>query len=96
MKRKFAIKTKSKHDLPPLLKRNQELCIKIKEYVCEHLSELSSEILFEYMHNVVMPILVKEETRMDKENVGYTDHLKASLWKYGLTKIRPSTCYNWL
>ena len=41
MKRKFVMKTKSKYDLPPLLERNQELCIKIKEYVCEHLSELT-------------------------------------------------------
>jgi hypothetical protein len=46
------------------------------------------------MHNVVMPILVKDETCMEKENVGYTDQLKAILEKYGLTKICPSTCYN--
>jgi hypothetical protein len=79
MKRKFVMKTKPKYDLPPLLERNQELCIKIKEYVREHLSELSSEMLCEYMHNVVMPILVKDETWMEKENVGYTDFLKATL-----------------
>ncbi len=51
------MKTKSKHDLPPLLERNQELCIKIKEYICEHLAELSSELLCDYMQNVVMTIL---------------------------------------
>jgi hypothetical protein len=72
------------------------LCIKIKEHVCEHLSELSSEILCEYMHNVVMPILVKDERGLEKGNVGYTDHLKAAIGKYGLTKTCPSTCYNWL
>ena len=96
MKRKFVMKTKSKYDLLPLLERNQELCIKIKEYVHEHLSELSSEMLCEYMHTVVMPILVKDETGVEKENVGYTDYLKVTLGKYGLTKIFPSTCYNWL
>jgi hypothetical protein len=96
MKRKLAMKTKTKHDLPPLLERNQELCIQIKEYVCEHLAELSSEMLCEYMHNVVMPILVKDETGVEKENVGCTDHLKPTLGKYGLTKIFLSTCYNWL
>jgi hypothetical protein len=62
MKRKFVMKTKSKHDLPLLLERNQKLCIKIKEYVHEHLAELSSDMLCEYMHNVITPILMKDET----------------------------------
>jgi hypothetical protein len=42
-KEKFIVKN-SRHDLPPFLERSPELVLKIKEYICEHLSELSSEI----------------------------------------------------
>jgi hypothetical protein len=48
-------------------------------------------MLCEYIHNVVMPIPVKDETGVEKETVGYTDHLKATLGRYGLTRICPAT-----
>jgi hypothetical protein len=38
-----------------------------------------------------MPIPVKDETGVEKETVGYTDHLKATLGRYGLTRICPAT-----
>ena len=85
-----------KHDLPPFLERNKELCIKIKEYVCEHLAELSSEMLCEYLHNTVLPMLMKEENGVEKYSEGYVDQVKILLGKYGLNKICPSMCYNWL
>ncbi len=32
----------------------------------EHLAELSSEMLYEYLHNRVLPMLVKEENGVEK------------------------------
>jgi hypothetical protein len=95
VKRKFIVKN-SRHDLPPFLERNPELVLKIKEYIREHLSELSSEMLCEHLHNNVLPVLVKEETGVEKDSETYVDQVKVVLGRYGLTKICPSTCYNWL
>jgi hypothetical protein len=96
VKRKFQLRASTKHDLPPFLERNTELCMKIKECVREHLAELSSEMLYEYLHNTVLPMLVKEENRVEKDSEGYVDQVKTLLEKYCLAKICPSTCYNWL
>jgi hypothetical protein len=60
VKQKFKSRASLKHDLPLFLERNEELCIKIKKYVSEHLAELSSEMLRKYLHNTVLPMLVKE------------------------------------
>ncbi len=96
VKRNFQLRASAKHDLPPFLERNKELCMKIKEYVCKHLAELSSELLCEYLHNTVLPMLMKEENGVEKDSEGYVDQVKVLLGKYGLTKICPSMCYNWL
>jgi hypothetical protein len=85
-----------KHNLPPFLERNGGLCLKIKEYARKHLAELSSEMLCEYLHNTVLPMLVKEDNGVEKDSEGYVDQVKPLLGKYGLTMICPSTCYNWL
>jgi hypothetical protein len=81
-----------KHNSSPFLKRNKDICIKIKEYVCEHLGKLSSEMLCEYLHNTVLPMLVEEENGVKKDSEGYVDQVKKLLGKYGLTKICPSIC----
>ena len=67
--------------------QNKELCRKIKKYVRKHLAELSSEMLCEYLNNT---------NRVENDSEGYVDQLKTLLEKYGITKICPSTCYNWL
>ncbi len=41
-------------------------------------------------------MLVKEENGVEKDSEGYVDQVKTLLGKYGLTKICPSTSYNWL
>ena len=40
VKRKFQLRASAKHDLPPFLERNKELCMKIKEYVRKRLFSL--------------------------------------------------------
>jgi hypothetical protein len=85
-----------KHDLPPFLERNKELCISIKTYVRENLAEPSSEMLCHYLHNTLLAIMIKEETGIEKGGDGYIDMLKEILYKHGLTKIFSSMCYHWL
>jgi hypothetical protein len=92
VKQKFQLRASLKHDLPLFLERNKVLYIKIKEYVCEYLAELSLEMLCEYLHNTVLPMLTKEENRLEKDSEGYVDQMKILLGKYGLTKICPLTC----
>jgi hypothetical protein len=41
-------------------------------------------------------MLVKKDNEAEKDSEGYVDKVKTLLEKYGLTKICPSTCYNWL
>ncbi len=88
VKRKFIVKN-SRHDLPPFLERNPELVLKIKEYIREHLSELSSEMLCEHLHNNVLPVLVKEETGVEKDSETYVDQVKVVLGRYGLYQDLP-------
>jgi hypothetical protein len=38
--------------------------------------------------------MIKEETGIEKGSGGYMEALKETLYKHGLTKIFPSTCYN--
>jgi hypothetical protein len=85
-----------KHDLPPFLERNKEICISLKTYIHEHLEELSSKMVCEYLHNTMLPMLVKEDVGLEQESDGYLDTVRTVLGKYGLTKICPSSCYNWL
>jgi hypothetical protein len=82
VKQNFQLRASTKHDLPPFLERNTELCMKIKECVHEHLAELSSELLYEYLHNTVLPMLLKEENRVEKDSEGYVDQVKTLLEKY--------------
>jgi hypothetical protein len=54
-----------KHDLPPFLERNKEICISLKTYIHEQLAELSTEMVCEYLHNTGLPMLVKEEVGLE-------------------------------
>ena len=53
-------------------------------------------MLCQYLHNTLLPVMIKEETGIEKGSDSYTEALKETLYKHGLTKICPSTCYNWL
>jgi hypothetical protein len=92
VKRKFQLWASVNHDLPPFLERNKEICISLKTYIREHLADLSSEMVCDYLHNTVLPMLVKEDIGLEQESDGYVDAVRTVLGKYGLTKICPSTC----
>jgi hypothetical protein len=97
--RKFSVRCTKKHSLPPFLQQNQDVCMKLQRYAKEHLSELSVELLLEYLLETVLPSMVKETSRVEKRAVSqeqYTAEAKEILSAYGLTCIDPSTVYRWL
>ena len=62
----------AKHNLPPFLQQNPDICSSITTYTKEHLAELSIELLSEYIHETIVPKLVSEileedTTQMSKE-----------------------------
>jgi hypothetical protein len=59
----------------------------IREYIKENLPTLSIEMLSEYIHDTIIPHLVKGQFQVDA-----TDGLQ----QYGLGKFCPSTIYCWL
>ena len=80
-----------------LLCQNNDVAILIKKYCREHLSELSVEFMSEYIHDIVLPNLVKEQSRCTTEEFkNYEKALKDLLKQYSLTKVCPSTVYQWM
>jgi len=65
-KRKFQVKLLQKHNLPPFLEQNKDICTALQQYAREHLSELSVELICEYLDETVLPKMVKERTGMEK------------------------------
>jgi hypothetical protein len=57
VKLKFQISTSKKHDFPPFLERNKEMCIAIKTYTRENLAKVSSEMLCQYLHDTFLSYL---------------------------------------
>ena len=82
--------------MPPFLQQNQDTTLAIKQYACEHLHELSVELLFEYIHDVVLPKLCKEETGAVPTDDAYSSDLTVLLSKYGLRTISMSTVCCWM
>jgi hypothetical protein len=105
-KRSFRI-PKPKKNLPPFLHAHPHLCTRIKQYATENLDTLSIEMLSEFIHDKILPTLVKDERRRDDDLDGeipvdrttipnYDEKIKATLRPYGLTCVSPSTVYRWM
>jgi hypothetical protein len=98
--RRFASPIKQKHNLPPFLELNLAVCSALKTYACANLNMLSIEMMVEYLHNRVIPEMVKKE--MNERNCNNLAGLDESICKqiilqcYGLTKLCPGTVYRWL
>ena len=52
---KFRICVSKKHDLPPFLQQNPDICTMIKTYTQKNLPDLSIEFLAEYIHTTIIP-----------------------------------------
>ena len=95
-KRKICIPLKAKHNLPPFLDLNSDVCHAMKGYATPNLGTLSVEMMSEYIHHVILPQMIENEL---KESNGELDQEQARekvLKQYGLTKICLSTVYKWL
>ncbi len=95
VKRKFQARVAGKHNLPPCLEQNKEVCTSLQQYARENLSQLSVEQICEYLHDKVIPKMVKDASRVEtsvNEEL-YTEKAKELLKEYGFTCIDPSTMY---
>ncbi len=91
----FIQKTK----LPPFLEQNQDITATIKQYCKEHLGELSVEFLLEYLHQTIIPTMVKDMHGKRKEEMGeeeYAEVVRQILKPYRLTCLSISTVTRWM
>ena len=86
VKRKFQARVAGKHNLPPFLEQNKEVCTSLQQYAREHLSELSVELICEYLHDTVIPKMVKDASGVEKSvnEELYPEKAKELLKEYGL------------
>ena len=100
VKRRFTVPTKQKHNLPPFLELNPDVCSALKTYACANLNKLSIEMMVEYLHNTIIPEMVKKEIQeRTGNNLPVLEEdvcKKIMLQRYGLTKLCPGTVYRWL
>ena len=103
-KRRFLI-SQPKKNLPPFLHQNPDICTNIKEYARENLDTLSIEMLSDFIHDKVLPILVMDlfdsteksvRAMMANNKEQYNKQLRIILKQYGLTCVSPSTVYRWI
>ena len=73
-----------KHNMPPFLQQNQDVTVAIKQYLREHLHELSVELLCEYIHYTMLPMMIRESTGAVPTDAQYINDVKLLLGKYGL------------
>jgi hypothetical protein len=85
-----------KHNMPPFLQQNQDVTVSNKQYLCEHLHELSEELLCEYIHETVLPKMIRESTGAVPTDEVYINDVKLLLGKYGLKTISVSTVCWWM
>ncbi len=82
-----------KHNMPPFLQQNQDVTIK-QYYLCKHLHELSVDLLCEYIHDTVLPKMIKESTGAVPTDDQYINDVKLLFGKYGLQTISVSAVCN--
>jgi len=68
----------------------------IQQYCQENLSELSVKFVSEYIHDVLLPKLIREESGDQSNENNYEQALNNLLKQYGLMKVCPSTIYQWI
>ena len=76
--------------LPPFLEQNPHIVRKIKKYCTLNLAELSVEYVMDYVHNTLLPNLLKEETNQTRQEMGeesYQEKLRSFLKPYQLSTI---------
>ena len=94
--RKFKVNIIKKEALPPFLLDNLDIKDKIKKYARENLGILSIEFMSEYLHDIILPAMIKDRHGVEKTDDTYNELLKSMLHLYRLRSISPATIYRWL
>ena len=96
----FYAKSRSKHDLPPLLDAFPIVVTVMKEYGRANLAGLTIEMMHSYLHETVVKSLVLEENAERKKTKlsgkEYEVEVKKFLANYRLTCICHATVYQWM
>jgi hypothetical protein len=95
-KRKFPMYLPEKPLLPQSLDENKDICVSIQQYAPENLNRLSIEFMSEYLHDVILPKMIKEEYRLEPSNESYEEKVIELLKKINLDCISPVTIARWL
>ncbi len=82
-----------KNNLPSFLQENKDVSLKIQAYARENVRELSVKLMMEYLHNTIIPNLVKQSTGVGPEEEAYVSKKKELFERYGLKKLCISTVY---
>jgi len=78
--------------MPPFLQQNQDVTVAIKQYLCE----LSVELVCEYIHETVLPKMIRESTGAVPTDEVCVHDVKLLLGKYGLKTISMSMVCWWM
>jgi hypothetical protein len=95
----FHPKSRSKHDLPPLLDAFPMIVTIMKEYGRANLADLTIEMMHSYLHDTVIKSLVLEENEDENTKLSveeYEVEAKKFMANYGLTCICNETVYRWM
>jgi hypothetical protein len=84
---------RKKTSLPPLLDRNPELARCIIQYAKQNMNELSAELLYSYVHEIALPVLLEER---QAELVDKTYTMEQLLHENRLTKVSITTIFRWM
>jgi hypothetical protein len=68
-KQKFETPQRKKDNLPPFLQANPDVCCAMQQYGKENLRELSIEMMVEYVHGKIIPLMITEQNKVPVEEV---------------------------
>jgi hypothetical protein len=68
-KGKFETLQRKKDNLPPFLQANPDVCSAMQQYGKENLRELSIKMMAEYVHGMIIPLMIAEESKVPVEEV---------------------------
>ena len=65
-KRKLSVVKFGKRNLPPFLLQNPDVKNKIIQYARENIDQLSAEVIFDFVHDKILPALIDEQRNEDE------------------------------
>ena len=84
----------NKMKLPPFLLHNHDVVIKINQYSKENIHRLSAQLILEYLHDTIIPEMIKE--RDNHDNKSQEEMTRELLQEYGLSSLTVGTVCRWM